>query len=504
MTHEIILSLNEITKTFPGVVANDHINLEIFKGEIHSLLGENGAGKTTLMNILYGLYRPNSGEIMFNGKSIKINSPRDAISLGIGMIHQHFMLVSKFSVFENIVLGQASENPPLLEKGKLHKKITKVAEKFNIKLDLDVPVENLSVGIQQKVEILKALYQGADLLILDEPTSVLTPQEGQNLFKDLLVLKEQGCTIIFISHKLKEVMQISDRITVLRDGKVIGTKEKTKTSPRVLSKLMVGREISSTIKKKDCVPGKEVLSLQSVFMQDSKGLKILKNICLNVHAGEILGIAGVDGNGQQELANTICGLQKIDSGNVKISNKEVTGSNPRKLYEQGLSYIPGDRKKYGLILNFNIAENIILKDYYLPPFTRGLLLNNAFIDDYSKKVITIYDIKTPSHFVQTKKLSGGNQQKVVLGRELSKCPKLLIIMQPTQGLDVGACEFVYNKLLETRDKGVAIVLFSTDLDEIMNLSDRIAVIYEGEIMGEVDPKNVATGEIGLMMAGSKR
>ncbi|HCL90069.1 MAG TPA: heme ABC transporter ATP-binding protein [Candidatus Atribacteria bacterium] len=504
MAHEIILSLKEITKTFPGVVANDHINLEIHKREIHSLLGENGAGKTTLMNILYGLYSPNSGEIVFNGKNVKINSPRDAISLGIGMIHQRFMLVPRFSVFENIILGQASEKPPLLEKKKLYKKIAKVAKKFNIKLDLDIPVENLSVGIQQKVEILKTLYQGADFLILDEPTSVLTPQEGQNLFKDLLALKEQGCTIIFISHKLKEVMQISDRITVLRDGRVIGTKEKFETNPQELSRLMVGREVSFTIKKKDCNPGKEVLSIQDVFMQNRKGLKILKNICLNIRAGEILGIAGVDGNGQKELADAICGLQKINSGNVKILDEEITESNPRKLYEQGLSYIPGDRKKYGLIPNFNIAENIVIKDYYLPPFTRGLFLNSAYIDNYSKKVIATYDIKTPSHLVQIKKLSGGNQQKVVLGRELSKYPKLLIIMQPTQGLDVGACEFVYNKLLEARDKGVAILLFSTDLDETMNLSDRIAVIYEGEIMGEVDPRSTDVGEIGLMMAGSKR
>jgi len=504
MTHEIILSLKEITKTFPGVIANDHINLEIFKGEIHSLLGENGAGKTTLMNILYGLYKPDSGEIIFKGKKIKIHSPKDAINLGIGMIHQQFMLVPRFSVFENIILGQASERPPLLEEKKLHKKIMKVAEKFNIKLDLDTPVENLDVGSQQKVEILKTLYQGADLLILDEPTSVLTPQEGQSLFKDLWALKKQGCTIIFISHKLKEVMQISDRITVLRDGKVIETKKKLETNPRELSKLMVGREVSFTIKKKDCKPGKEVLGLQNIFLQNKKGLKVLKNICLNIRAGEILGIAGVDGNGQKELADVICGLQKVNSGNVKILNKEVTGSTPRQLNEQGLSYIPGDRKKYGIILNFTIAENIILKNFYKFPFTRRLFLNKGYINDYSQKIIKNYNIKTPSPLLQTKKLSGGNQQRVVLGRELSNQPKLLVVAQPTQGLDVGACEFIYDKLLGERDKGVAVLLVSTDLDEVMNLSDRVAIIYEGEIVGEVDPRSTDIGEIGLIMAGSKR
>ena len=504
MAHEIILNLKEITKTFPGVVANDHINLEIHKGEIHSLLGENGAGKTTLMNILYGFYKPDNGEIIFKGEKIKIHSPRDAINLGIGMIHQRFMLVPRFSVFENIILGQASEKPPLLEKKKLHKKIAKVAEKFNIKLDLDEPVENLSVGIQQKVEILKTLYHGADLLILDEPTSVLTPQEGQNLFKDLLALKEQGCTVIFISHKLKEVMQISDRITVLRDGKVIGTKKKLETNPQELSKLMVGREVSFTIKKKDCKPGEEVLCLQNIFMQNEKGLKVLKNICLNIRAGEILGIAGVDGNGQEELADVICGLRKVNSGSVKILNKEIMGSTPRQLNEQGLSYIPGDRKKYGLILNFTIAENIILKNFYKSPFTRGLFLNKGDIEDYSQKIIKNYNIKTPSPLLQTKKLSGGNQQRVILGRELGNQPKLLVIAKPTQGLDVGACEYIYDELLEERDKGVAILLFSTELDEVINISDRVAIMYEGEIVGEVDPRNTNIEEIGLMMAGSKR
>ena len=504
MAHEIILSLKEITKTFPGIIANDHINLDIHKGEIHSLLGENGAGKTTLMNILYGLYKLDSGEIIFKGKKIKIRSPKDAINLGIGMIHQQFMLVPRFSVFENIILGQASERPPLLEEKKLHKKIMKVAEKFNIKLDLDTPVENLDVGTQQKVEILKTLYHGADLLILDEPTSVLTPQEGQDLFKDLLAFKKQGCTIIFISHKLKEVIQISDRITVLRDGKVIETKKKLETNPRELSKLMVGREVSFTIKKKDCKPGKEVLCLQNIFLQNEKGLMVLKNICLNIRAGEILGIAGVDGNGQKELADVICGLQKVNSGNIKILNKETTGSTSRQLNEQCLSYIPGDRKKYGMILNFTIAENIILKNFYKPSFTRGLFLNKGYIENYSQKIIKNYNIKTPSPLLQVKKLSGGNQQRVVLGRELSNQPKLLVVAKPTQGLDVGACEFIYDKLLEERDKGVAILLFSTELDEVMNISDRVAIMYEGEIVGEVDPRNTDIGEIGLMMAGSKR
>jgi len=504
MTHEIILSLKEITKNFPGVIANDHINLDIFKGEIHSLLGENGAGKSTLMKILYGIYKLDSGEIMFKGKKAKIHSPKDAMNLGIGMVHQQFMLVPVFSVFKNIILGQVSERPPLLEEKKLRKKIMKAIEKLDIKLDLDEPVENLDLGTQQKVEILKALYQGANFLVLDEPTSVLTPQGVENLFKDLLALKKQGCTIVFISHKLKEVIQISDRITVLRDGKVIETKEKLETNPQELSKLMVGREVSFTIKKKDCKPGKEVLSLQNIFLQNRKGLNVLKNICLNIQAGEILGIAGVDGNGQKELADVICGLQKANSGIIKILNKEVAENTVRQLNEIGLSYIPGDRKKYGIVLKFTIAENLILKNFYKFPFTHRLLSNKRSIDDYSRKVIKNYDIKTASPYLQIENLSGGNQQRVVLGRELSNQPKLLVIMHPSQGLDVGACEFIHDILLEERDRGVAILLISADLDEVMSLSDRLAIMYEGEIMGEVDPKNTNIGEIGLMMAGFKR
>lgn len=504
MGKEVYLKFKDITKTFPGVVANEKVNLEIFKGEIHALLGENGAGKSTLMNILYGLYKQDSGEIYLKGKELVTNSPRDAIDNGIGMIHQHFMLVPRFTVLENIVLGQPSEKPPLLDLAKLRQDVQEAAEKFNIKVNLDAVVEDLAVGVQQRVEILKALYKGAELLILDEPTSVLTPQESQDLFRMLMSLKEKGCTIIFISHKLKEIMQICERITVLRDGKVIKTVNKAETTPEELSKLMVGRDISFRITKNEAQVGEEVLVLEKVSLHSDKSMPLLQEVSLRIRAGEILGIAGVDGNGQRELAEVISGLQKPSSGKIRFFGQDVTGATTRQLIEMGLSFIPADRRNQGLVTEHSIAENFILETFYQKPFTKGISLDRNAISTFAEQLIKEYDVKTPHYNIPVKNLSGGNQQKVVVGREIAKKPKILLVMQPTWGLDVGACEFVYKKLLEEREKGVAILLISTELEEVRSLADRLVVLYEGQIMGEVDPKTATVEEIGLMMAGARR
>jgi ABC-type uncharacterized transport system ATPase subunit len=382
--------------------------------------------------------------------------------------------------------------------------VEEVAANFNIKVDLDVAVEDLAVGLQQKVEILKALYKGAELLILDEPTSVLTPQESQDLFRMLMSLKEKGCTIIFISHKLKEIMQICERITVLRDGKVIKTVNKEDTTQEELSRLMVGRDVSFKINKNEVQPGEEVLVLENLSLYKNNELPLLKDVSFSVRAGEILGIAGVDGNGQKELAEVISGLQKPSSGSIKFFNQDVTQATTRQLIERGLSFIPADRRNQGLVADHSIAENFILETYYQKPFTKGLSLNRSVIKDFAQELIKEYDVKTPHYNIPVKNLSGGNQQKVVVGREIAKNPKLLLVMQPTWGLDVGACEFVYKKILEEREKGVAVLLISTELEEVRSLSDRLAVLYEGQIMGEVDPKVTSVEEIGLMMAGARR
>lgn len=503
MPEDQYLVFKNIRKTFPGVVALDNINLTIRKGEIHALLGENGAGKTTLMNLLYGLFHPDRGEIYFNGERLEDNSPRNAIRHGIGMIHQHFMLIPVFTVLENIALGQPSQRPPLLEMERLRQEVLQVADRFNIKVDPDALVEDLTVGMQQKVEILKALYKGADLLILDEPTSVLTPQEIQDLFRMLFELKEKGCTIIFISHKLNEVMQISDRITVLRDGRVIQTVEKEKTNPNELSRLMVGREVLTTLEKTTRAPGEPCLVLEHVALHDKKGRALLKDINLSVRAGEIVGVAGVDNNGQTELAEVIAGLRQPDAGKILMFGEDVTHAPTRQRIEKGLSFIPADRRNQGLVVDFSIAENFILEIYYRPPFTRGMTLDKAAIKGYAQRLIQEYDVRTPSSSVPVKNLSGGNQQKVIVGREIAKAPRFLLVMQPTWGLDVGAIEYVHQKLMEEKEKGLAILLISTELEEIRKLSDWFVILYEGEIVGHADSAT-SIEEVGLMMAGSKR
>ncbi|NPV57052.1 MAG: ABC transporter ATP-binding protein [Anaerolineae bacterium] len=505
MPDQVYLTFKNIRKSFPGVIALDDVSLDIHRGEIHALLGENGAGKSTLMNVLCGLYHQDSGEIYFEGEKYEHNTPKNAIAHGIGMIHQHFMLIPNFTVLENIMLGQTSPKPPSLEKEYFRREILKVADKFGITVDLDKLVEEISVGMMQKIEILKALYKGAELLILDEPTSVLTPQESQELFKMLTDLNQKGTTIIFISHKLNEVMQISERISVLRDGKLVATVNKKDTNQHELSKLMVGREVIGKYDKGESKCGQEVLRIEDLALKDHHNLhrNLLHNISFRVCEGEIVGIAGVDENGQKELAEIISGLRKPTSGRITMFDKDVTQATTRQLIEMGMSYIPADRRNQGLVMDFSLAENTILETHYQKPFTNGISLQKNAIAKFATELVHEYDVRTPSINVPVKNLSGGNQQKVIIGREFSKKTLFLLVMQPTWGLDVGAIEYVHKKLLEARANGITILLISTDLEEVRKLSDRILVMYEGEIVGQADSET-SIEEIGLMMAGSKK
>ncbi len=502
---DVVISMRNITKRFPGVIANDHVNFDLRRGEVHTLLGENGAGKTTLMNILYGLYQPDEGEIFVKGKKVRIKSPLDAIKLGIGMVHQHFTLAMPLTVIENIIMGLPSPREPWLLLEESAKRVKELASKYGFKIEPFAEVWQISVGEQQRVEILKALYRNVDILILDEPTAVLTPQETEELFGVLRKMKAEGKSIIFISHKLEEVMEISDRITVLRDGKVVNTVRKVDTNPMELARMMVGREVLFRIKKAKLKPGEVLLKLDGVKALNDRNLPALRGVSFEVREREILGIAGVSGNGQSELAEVIAGLREVKEGKVFICGRDLTNASPREVIEAGLAHIPEDRIEVGLIKDFTIAENLILESYYKPPFARGKFLNHREIINNALKLIKEYAIKTPSPRVPVRILSGGNLQKVVLARELSRCPKVIIAAQPTRGLDVGATEYIRQKLEEERRKGAAILLISEDLEEILTLSDRVAVMYEGEIMGivPVEWAREHVDEIGLMMAGKR-
>lgn len=496
-----ILKMVSISKYFGTFAANESVDIEVKRGEIHSLLGENGAGKSTLMNILYGLYKPEKGEIYFEDKKLNFNSTKDAIDAGIGMIHQHFMLIPVHTVLENIIMGMGKEKGFIINVGKLKKEVLEIANKYGMKISLDAKISDLSVGEQQRVEIVKALYRGAKLLIMDEPTAVLTPQETEDLFITLKRMSKEGMSIILITHKLKEVMAVCDRVTVLRDGKVTETINICDTDELSLIKAMIGRELIPMVKDNKCCIGNPVLELKGVSYKGEDDVKLLDNINLQVSEGQVLGIAGVDGNGQKELAEIITGLMSATSGSIIINGQEASGKKILEIINMGVGYIPGDRHKRGLILDFNVSENLILKNYNQAPYKNNLFFDFDEIDKYSNDMISQYQIKTTSKNTKVRKLSGGNQQKIVVAREVDKLPKLLIAVQPTRGVDVGAAEFIHGQIVKAKEQGTAVLLISTELSEINLLSDRIAVIYKGSIVGQIEQKDFEENMIGLMMSG---
>ncbi|MDH5162528.1 ABC transporter ATP-binding protein [Heyndrickxia oleronia] len=500
---EYVIEMLGIRKEFPGIVANDDITLQVKKGEIHALLGENGAGKSTLMNVLFGLYQPEKGEIRVKGKKVNITNPNIANDLGIGMVHQHFMLVDTFTVTENIILGKEPKSSGTIDIKKAEKVVREISEKYGLSVNPKAKISDISVGMQQRVEILKTLYRGAEIIIFDEPTAVLTPQEITELIQIMKTLIKEGKSIILITHKLKEIMEVCDQVTVIRKGKGIGTVNVKETNPNELANLMVGREVVFTTQKIPSNPKQNVLEIKDLVVKDSRGVPAVRGLNLNVRAGEIIGIAGVDGNGQTELIEAITGLRKSESGSIKINDKEIRNLKPRKITESGVGHIPEDRHKHGLVLDFPIGENIVLQTYYQKPYSKNGILNFKQIYQKATKLIQEFDVRTPSEYTLARSLSGGNQQKAIIGREVDRNPDLLIAAQPTRGLDVGAIEFIHKRLIEQRDNGKAVLLISFELDEILNVSDRIAVIYEGTIVAIVDPKTTTEQELGLLMAGSK-
>lgn len=495
------IRMEGITKRFPGVVANRGIDFSVLKGEIHALLGENGAGKTTLMKILNGLYQPDVGQIWIDGQRVNVRSPRDAIDLGIGMLHQHFMLVQSHTVAENIILGL--DTPRFsLHLGQVEKDIARLAEHYHLQVDPRAKIWQLSVGEQQRVEILKALYRGARILILDEPTAVLTPQEAQELFKTLRSMVSEGHTVVFISHKLGEVMSVANRITVLRRGEVVDTVFVSQTNKEDLARMMVGREVLFRLRKRESEPGDVVLEIDGLTALSDRGLEALRGVSLTVRSGEILGVAGVAGNGQRELAEAIVGLRPVTGGRISVAGADVTNRPPREVMDRGVGYIPEDRIGSGLVVNLSVAENLILKCYREPPICSGFFLDGDAISAHAEELVQAYDVMTPGIDTRTRLLSGGNLQKLILAREISSRPSLMVAVHPTRGLDVGATEAVRRLLLEQRDSGAGIVLISEDLDELLSMSDRIAVLYEGRIMGVVESEGARVEALGLMMAGT--
>ncbi len=495
------VEMKGITKRFPGVLANYRVDFDVHSGEVHALLGENGAGKSTLMKVLYGMNAPDEGEIWIDGKPVTISSPTDAIALGIGMIHQHFMLAETLTVAENVALGLPSSRGPLTDLDRVSKRIKRLGEAYGLRVDPNAHIWQLAVGQKQRVEILKALYRGADLLILDEPTAVLTPQEVEEFFATLRQMTREGHSIIFISHKLHEVLAISDRVTVLRDGRRVDGCSIEGCTKESLAQMMVGREVTMRPYRVELEPGDARLVLKNLHALSDRGTPALRGIDLDFRSGEILGLAGVSGNGQRELAEVITGLRPLSEGQVYLDGAEVTKVPPGAHTELGMAYIPEERMKDGMIQSFSVAENMVLRDYNKPPFSKRGILFLRVIAQYADKLIKSFQVKTPSRDTPARSLSGGNLQKVVLARELSRQPRVLIAAQPTRGVDIGATEYVHAQLMEQRQKGTAILLISEDLDEVMALSDRIAVIYEGQIMGIVDSKVAAPGQLGLLMAG---
>ncbi len=495
------MEMRGIVKKFPGVLACDHVNFDVKAGEIHALLGENGAGKSTLMKILYGLYHPEEGEIILNGLPVEINSPTDSLNHGIGMIHQHFMLVDTLTVAENVALGLKSTREPRMDLDVVSARIRELAVKYGLKVDPNALVSKLAVGERQRVEIVKALYRGAALLVLDEPTAVLTPQEVEELFHIFRQMAADGHALIFISHKLDEIFALTDRVTVLRDGKAVGSTLTSQINKAGLAAMMVGREVSLSRERPDVTVGKVRLSLKGINAFNADGQQILKEINLEVRSGEIVGVAGISGNGQRPLAETVAGLQPVASGTVELDGQLVTGLPPARMFKAGLSYIPEERMHDGVVKDFSVAENLILQDHIHAPFSKGIFLDFKFIAKHAQRLIQAFNVKTPSRETLVKNLSGGNIQKLILARELARGPRVLIAAQPTRGVDIGATEYIHAQLLKGRAEGLATLLISEDLDEVKAMSDRIAVLFEGRIMGIVTSDEVSTEQLGLMMAG---
>jgi len=503
MAEAAFLELKGITKRFPGVVANDRVDFDLRRGEVHALLGENGAGKSTLMNTLYGLYHPEEGEIRLNGKPVRIGSPSDAIELGIGMVHQHFMLIPVMTVAENIVLAVEPRNGPFLDLAAAEKRVRDLSQRYGLAVDPGARIQRISVGQQQRVEILKALYRGAEILILDEPTAVLTPQEAHELFEIVRSLTEQGKSIIFITHKLNEVLEIADRITVLRQGKRIDTVPREGATQEGLARLMVGREVVLRVDKTPAEPAEPLLEVENLLVFDNRGLEACRGVSFQVRAGEIVGLAGVDGNGQTELIDALTGLRSPAAGHILVAQKDITGASARERLDLGVGHIPEDRQVRGLVLDFSLAENLALHDFRKEPDSKWGWLYPKRLIERAVRLLKEFDVRGGKPQTLAATLSGGNQQKVVVAREVSRDPKVLVAAQPTRGLDVGAIEFVHNRLVQERDEGRAILLVSLELEEILSLSDRILVIYEGRIVGEYGP-DVSEEELGIAMTGGVR
>ena len=501
------IEMLNITKRFPGIIANDNITLQLKKGEIHALLGENGAGKSTLMSVLFGLYQPEEGEIRKDGEKVTINDPNDANALGIGMVHQHFKLVDCFSVLDNIILGVETTKGGFLKKEEAKKKVMALSEKYGLYVDPDAMIEDITVGMQQRTEILKMLYRDNEILIFDEPTAVLTPQEIQELMAIMKNLAAEGKSILFITHKLAEIMQVADRCSVLRKGRYIGTVDIKDATPEKLSAMMVGRNVNFVVEKKPAKPGEVVLDIKGMSVASKRHKNnAVNNVSLQVRRGEIVCIAGIDGNGQTEFVYGLSGLEPLKGGTIMMNGKDITHMLIRSRLTSGMSHIPEDRHKHGLVLDYSLEDNIVLQRYFEPEFTNKFgFLKRKEIREYANGLIKQYDIRSSQGAVTTaRSMSGGNQQKAIVAREIDKAPELLVAVQPTRGLDVGAIEYIHKQLVAQRDAGKGVLLVSLELDEVMNVSDRILVMYEGEIVGEFDPKKVTVEELGLYMAGSKR
>ena len=506
MAEDYVIEMLHITKEFPGIKANDDITLQLRRGEVHALLGENGAGKSTLMSVLFGLYQPEQGKILKDGREVQIRNPNDANALGIGMVHQHFKLVECFTVLDNIILGVEPNKMGFLQKAEARKKVMALSEKYGLRVDPDALVSDISVGMQQRVEILKMLYRDNEILIFDEPTAVLTPQEIDELMEIMRGFKKEGKSILFITHKLNEIMAVADRCTVLRKGKYVGMVNIADTTPEELSRMMVGRDVQLQVEKAPAHPGEVILDVQHVDVPSSSRKKnAVRDVSFQVRAGEIVCLAGIEGNGQTEFIYGLTGLSKVSKGTINFCGKDITHASIRERSKTGMSHIPEDRHKHGLVLDYTLEKNMVLQRYWQPEFQNHGFIRQDKVREYSDRLIEQYDVRSgQGSLTIARSMSGGNQQKAIIAREIDRDPKLLVAVQPTRGLDVGAIEYIHRQIVAQRDAGKAVLLVSLELDEVMNLSDRILVMYEGEVVGEFDPKKTTVQELGLYMAGARK